>query len=403
MAFVLSSVNALFFIMGIFSLQIPLSAALTTPSCDPNAISPLPTIFGVQILNITATAISNWQNVTANDVCHITITLTHPGTNDRVHNDYMLPLSSPWNHIFLGIGGGGFAAGAITEGAPYTPQGYAVGATDAGLPVDAPNSSQTAAAWALHSPGNVDDHLLLNFARRSLHDMTVVGKAIAAQFYGVEKVERAYWSGCSTGGRQGMMLAQYYPGDYDGILADAPAMQWNDFLIGMQWPFTAQNVEGYTVPPCEFDFVAKETVKACDALDGLVDGLISAPALCKFSAQSLVGQTYVCSDDGSTRTFAQTAANIVDSIWAGTRTPEGDLLWYGLPRGSNFSGQAPNIAGNDTAQPFAISDSWIKGFVAKDLDFDTSNVSYAELAGMSTGPDARPPAGCSLTHANNYF
>ena len=105
--------------------------------------------------------------------------------------------------------------------------------------------------------------------------------------------------------------------------------------------------------------------------------MISAPALCNLQAQSLVGKGYVCEDDGSARNFSAKAAGVVDKILAGPQTPEGATLWWGLIRGANFTAVVPNIAGNATAQPFAIADSWTRGFIAKDLAFKTRNISYA--------------------------
>jgi len=161
-------------------------------------------------------------------------------------------------------------------------------------------------------------------------------------------------------------------------------VQWNDFTLAQQWPYTVENNEGYAPQPCEFNAAVAAVTAACDALDGLVDGIISAPALCTFEAQSLVNKTYICDTDGTTHVFTQQAADVIDKIWQGAQTPQDQFLWYGLIKGANFSTVAPNIAGNATAQPFPISDSWIRGFVAKNLSFDTANVSYAEFAGEHT-------------------
>ena len=98
--------------------------------------------------------------------------------------------------------------------------------TDAG---HTQNNSGDASPWALVSPGNVNQYLLLDFASRSVHDMTVLGKAVTEAFYAA-KPAYSYWQGCSTGGRQGLGEAQMYPDDYDGIVAAAPAVQWNDFV-----------------------------------------------------------------------------------------------------------------------------------------------------------------------------
>lgn len=195
-------------------------------NCNSDAIA-RPVAFGAEVASITAGIVQDWQGIADNIACNVTIAITHPGTGDLVNNIYALPLSG-WNGIFQGIGGGGYRAGKFEQGASQTSLGYSVGYTDAGHSDTA--SSKDASSWALASPGNVNQYLLLNFARRSVHDMTFIGKALGESFYG-RPVERSYWTGCSTGGRQGLNLAQHYPEDYDGILANAPAIQWNDFLL----------------------------------------------------------------------------------------------------------------------------------------------------------------------------
>ncbi|KKY37657.1 putative feruloyl esterase b [Diaporthe ampelina] len=178
-------------------------------------------VFGAEVAEITAGVVKDWEGISGNDVCNITIAITHRGAGDLVINFYALPLSG-WNGIFQGISGGGYRAGEFDQGASQTSLGYSVGSTDAGHSDLA--SSKDASSWALASPGNVNQYLLLNFARRSVHDMTLIGKALSESFY-ERPVERSYWTGCSTGGRQGLNLAQHFPDDYDGILANAPTIQ----------------------------------------------------------------------------------------------------------------------------------------------------------------------------------
>ncbi|RMY86031.1 hypothetical protein D0861_06145 [Hortaea werneckii] len=202
-----------------------------------------------------------------------------------------------WNGRFQGIGGGGYAAGTLSDAAPQTALGYSTGATDAGHDTSS-DAVEDASPWALLSEGN----------------------AVSRDFYG-KRVEFSYWNGCSTGGREGLAIAQYYPSDYDGIIANAPAIQWNDFTPAQQWPYTVQNNEGYAPSPSEFQAAVTAAVEACDGLDGFLDGIISAPALCDFTAQHLVGSSLSCSGTSSC-TFSQQAADVIDKIWQGPRTPE---------------------------------------------------------------------------------
>ena len=344
-------------------------------SCSGSSI-PKPNVFGAKVVSLTANVTNNFEGIPGNDVCLVTVTITHPGVGDVVNNWVALPLKG-WNSVFQGIGGGGYAAGSIGSMANETILGYSTVTTDAGLNTFSSAASQSASPWALISTGNVNQGLLLNFARRSLHDMTIIGKAVSESFF-ASSIKYSYWNGCSTGGRQGMVMAQYYPNDYDGILAEAPAIQWNDFTLEQQWPYTVQNNEGHILSPCEQGAVLAAVIEACDGLDGLLDGIVSAPAQCDFEVQSLVGKHFDC--NGTTEVYSQKLATVVDKIWQGARTPENQFLWFGLPKGANFSSLAPNTNASVLVS-FPISDSWIRGFIAKDLNFDTANVSYSEFAG----------------------
>lgn len=206
------------------SLLLLSAQVFAAPDCSASGIK-IPTVYGANITSLTAEVISDLASIPGNNVCGVTITLTHPGTGDLVTTLVTLPLTG-WNGRFQGIGGGGWAAGNPPALGPVNAMGYSAATTDAGVPDTLPGT-EDASPWALISPGNVNQYNLLNFARRSLHDMTVIGKAVSESFYG-SKVQKSYWNGCSTGGRQGLMFAQYYPEDYDGILADAPAIQWTD-------------------------------------------------------------------------------------------------------------------------------------------------------------------------------
>ncbi|KAK5464558.1 hypothetical protein LTS15_001120 [Exophiala xenobiotica] len=367
-------------------------AAADNNSCISSAIAK-PVIPGALVTSLTASVVNdyainiagesnNWpgQNITVS-FCQVNVSLTHPGTGDLVLNQVWLPLTG-WNGIFLGVGGGGYVAGSWSSLAPAIQRGYAAVSTDAG---HRSNDSGDATSWALVSDGNVNQYLLLDFASRSVHDMTVLGKAVTTSFYG-SKPKFSYWQGCSTGGRQGMMEAQRYPDDYDGIVAAAPAVNWNDFTPAQQWPFTVMNHENYAPPQCEFDAVNAAAIAACDALDGVEDGIIAAPGLCNFDPASLIGKTYSCDSDGSQRQFSNKTATVVKKIWQGPVTANGSSAWYGILPGTNFSSLAPTETfGNGTTipQPFEISDSWYRNFLFKDPNYNTSNISYAQFPALT--------------------
>lgn len=130
-----------------------------------------------------------------------------------------------------------------------------------------------------------------------------------------------------------------------------------------QWPFTVENNEGYVPSTCELNAVTRTVIDACDELDGVNDGIISAPALCNFTAQDLVGRSYSCSSNATQLRFTQGLANIIEKVWQGPRTTENEFLWYGTVKGANLTNLEPNEANMSAAQPFAIPDSWFKGFL----------------------------------------
>lgn len=372
---------------------VSVQAASGSNSCSAASI-PKPQVFGAEITALTAAIVTdyaesitgesnNWpgHNITGLSFCQVNVSLTHPGTGDLVNNQVWLPLTG-WNGIFLGVGGGGYAAGSWPSLAPAVVRGYSAVSTDAG---HSQNNSGDATAWALVSVGNVNQYLLLDFASRSIHDMTVIGKAVTESFYGTPP-KYSYWQGCSTGGRQGLMEAQMYPDDYDGIVAGAPAINWNDFTPAQQWPYTVMWNEAHAPAQCEFDYVNAQAIAACDTIDGLKDGIIGAPGLCHFDPYSLVGQSFTCNTDNSTLQFSNASATVVWKIWAGPTTPNGTSLWYGILPGTNFSSLAPtqtNSNGTTSPLPFEISDSWFRNFLLKDPNsttYNTPDISYAQFA-----------------------
>jgi hypothetical protein len=126
-----------------------------------------------------------------------------------------LPMGDSWNGRWRSEGGGVYA-GAVSVPTAAVLEGYAAATTDTGHSTNA-----LSGAFGMLKPGEPNVDLQEDFATRSLHLMAVIGKQLVKEFYGKD-AEYAYWNGCSTGGRQGLRMAQDYPGDYDGILAGAP-------------------------------------------------------------------------------------------------------------------------------------------------------------------------------------
>ena len=140
--------------------------------------------------------------------------------------------------------------------------------------------------------GASDSQLRVDFAYRGVHTTALVAKAMIAQFYG-QPSRWSYFSGCSDGGREGMMEAQRYPGDFDGIAAGTPAF---NFLVQNRFyhAWNARSVvpDGKSVLlPADLPVLHAGVLAACDSLDGLKDGAILNPPACRFAPATLECRT----------------------------------------------------------------------------------------------------------------
>jgi hypothetical protein len=301
--------------------------------------------------------------------CEVTVTLTHPGVGDRVGVNVWLPVSG-WNGRFQGVGGGGYSMIGIDASlAEQIKLGYAVATTDGGVDTNPSNPSK----WALDANGNVNIELLRNFASRSLHDMAVAGKAVTTQYYG-RAANYSYWNGCSTGGRQGLMNAQRYPDDYDGINAAAPAINMDRFVVADLWPQVVQNEERNRLSQCELDAFEKAAVNACDNIDGVADRVVNDPRKCRYNPYDLVGTKIVC--DGREVVISRADAEVIRKIWDG---PHG---WYGFNRGADLSW----VAGDP---PFEIAATWVQYFIKQNPDYDIATMTYADYYRVFAESQAR--------------
>ncbi|MFD9882697.1 tannase/feruloyl esterase family alpha/beta hydrolase [Streptomyces alboflavus] len=305
--------------------------------------------------------------------CQVTVTLTHPGEGDHAKVQTWLPLAK-WNGRFQAIGGSAYSAGDNGVGlGTAVKNGYAVTTTDAGV------GDVLDTDWVLDGKGKVAGTPLKNFASRSQHEAAVVGKAVVDDVYG-KRAAYSYFTGCSTGGRQGYMEAQAYPDDYDGILADAPAVNWDEFEVATLWPQVVLNNEKTYPTDCELDAFTGAAVKACDKLDGVRDGLVNDPSRCDFDPRRLIGTKVVCAGEELTITAADAA--VVRKIWDGPRTTTGRKLWPGVPVGADLKGLARSVTDTDgtvKGQPFQVPALWVQLFLKKDPSFDLTKITYSEF------------------------
>ena len=238
-----------------------------------------------------------------------------------------------WNKKLLAVGNGGLA-GSISFGAMVDPllRGYATSSTDTGHV-----GASTDGAWAQGHYERVFD-----FADRSIHVMAEADKVVIQSYYGTQP-EHSYFDGCSQGGHEALIEAQRYPNDFDGIIAGDPANYWTRHYIGAHlWIALALEGDGY-IPSSKIPLISDAVNNACDALDGIKDGVLADPRRCHFDPVSLLCQT---SETSTCLTSAQVDA--VKKIWTGPRTAEGDQIYPGLLPGGEAGpgGWARWMAGN---------------------------------------------------------
>ena len=209
--------------------------------------------------------------------------------------------------------------GAISFAAMVTPLqlGYATSSTDTGH-----SASQNDGSWAL---GHYDR--VVDFADRAVHVMTIADKGILRAFYGAAPAH-SYFQGCSQGGHEALIEAQRYPADFDGIIAGDPANNWTRHYIGGHlWAGSRMEGDGY-IPAEKVTAIAEAVNNACDALDGVKDGVLDDPRRCHFDPGTLLCKG---SDGPTCLTNAQIEA--VKKLWAGVRNADGDQLYPGLVPG----------------------------------------------------------------------
>ena len=296
-------------------------------------------------------------------ICRVVATTTHPGANDSVRIWIAIPTTN-WNGRFLGTGGGGFVGGNPAGVNQPVALGFAAGATDTG-------HEGGATSFALDSAGRLNWQAIRDFAHVGIHEMTVTGKALTQAMYGVPP-RYSYFNGCSTGGRQGLMEAQRYPQDYDGIASAAPAINFTKLLMQSLWGSMLMNTAANPIASCKLAAATAAAVAACDAMDGVKDGVIEDPKRCTYDASALVGTSA-----GDCGTFTQPDADIVRKLWQGPTRADGSFLWYGQSRGADLNALSASRGTPLTPQGFAFSVGWLRDFLTQNPQFDWTTITPA--------------------------
>lgn len=285
--------------------------------------------------------------------CRVAGVLT-PTSASRILFEVWLPLDS-WNGKFAGVGNGGWA-GSISLG-PLGEQlrrGYATASTNTGHPAV---PGLDAARFAYDQPEQ-----LIDFAHRAHHETALAAKAIVQAFYG-RAAERSYFIGCSSGGYEGLMEAQRFPADYDGIVAGAPANNWTRLMAGdFDGVLAVLREPASHLPVAALGLLHRAALASCDGADGVTDGVIDDPRQCLFDPGTLACGAGPPTDRCLTAPQIAAARRVYD----GLKDPRtGAQIYPGLARGSE-----PFWPHRNPDSPFAIPISHYKWLVMGDPTWD---------------------------------
>ncbi len=311
--------------------------------------------------------------------CRVAATL-RPASDSEIQVEIWLPEPSAWNGKYEAVGNGGWG-GSLNYGdmAAALLRRYASSSTDTG-------HTGGRASFAVGHPEK-----LIDFGYRSIHEMTVAAKAVIAAFYR-KGAALSYFAGCSSGGRQALMEAQRFPDDYDGIVAGATTNNWTKLMFGRIWvaQATLSDPAGY-VPPSQYPMIHQAVLAACDAIDGVKDGVLEDPTRCRFDPVSLE-----CKAGAGPACLTQAQAQAVRRIYTPATNPvTHEEIFPAMERGSELVWGT--LAGGP--RPILLADDYFRYVVFENpnwdfrtLRFDTDLQQALQRDGgvlSATSPDLR--------------
>jgi hypothetical protein len=271
---------------------------------------------------------------------------------------FAIALPDNWNGRFLFQGGGGLngsvnppLGGPAVGDAPALARGFAVVSTDTGH------------KGAVFDTAFMKDQLAsLDFAYIAVGRVTVLAKEIIAQYYG-QPAKHSYYDGCSTGGREGMLMSQRYPAYFDGIVSGDPAMRTGYSNIGLSWARAAfaeiapKDAAGKPSPDQDFSggdkkLIADAIMKSCDDNDGLKDGMIFNPEACRFDPAVLA-----CKGPKTDSCLTSRQTGALEKAFSGPKDSRGNQVYSAFPydtgyilgAGGAFSSFLPSAGPNPLA------------------------------------------------------
>jgi len=279
--------------------------------------------------------------------CRVAAVLA-PTSDSHIEMELWLP--DQWNGKFLAVGNGGWAGSiSFSAMAQGLQAGYAVASNDTG-------HQGGSAEFAVGHPEKVVD-----FAWRAMHEMTLRSKQMIETFYS-RSPRLSYYQGCSTGGRQGMMEAQRYPDDFDGIIAGAPV---NNVLALNATQFQSMKTlienRALALPPEKVQLLHDAVLAACEANDGVEDGFLNDPLACGFEPKSLQCPS---GDGASCLTADQVRA--AENVYAPVLSRNGNTIYPGHAKGFELGWRIPAA----DAEPTSLQTDATRYIAYEDPDWD---------------------------------
>jgi feruloyl esterase len=240
---------------------------------------------------------------------------------------FRLRMPTNWNHRFFYQGGGGTDGNLGNANAPQIQQGYAVVSTDSGHD-NATNTSTVAGSFQF----GFDPQARSDYGYNGPAEVTEKAKTVIKKFYG-RWPKYSYFAGCSEGGREGLMLSQRYPDYFDGIVSGNPGMDLPKAAVAEAWDSQAFARAARSTTPfgnpdlassftnAELATVGNAILQACDANDGLADGMVFNPQACRFDPTTL--------GPGGSGELSQAQVTALEQVFGGARNSHSRRLYSG--------------------------------------------------------------------------
>jgi Tannase and feruloyl esterase len=385
---------------------IPAATAATAAGAAPVAAARVPTVpcsalTGASLPDLPG---SDTATVTANEVagsgCQVAIEITDssiPGGGQPGEIGIDLTLPDSWNGDYMAEGNGVYCSPATfvtLVSDQWLAAGYAISQDDCGH-TGYPNPLVSTWVTNPDPPPALNWNRIDDFGYLAQHLTAVESKVLIGDYYSTT-AHYSFWNGCSTGGRQGLMEAQRYPDDFNGILAGAPALNWPQFMVAQLWPQLVMEWNKDYLPTCKEDLVNTALQSHCRDQDGTVDGVFD-PRTCNVLGvlRALIGTSTPCG------TFTTTDALVVQEIWQGPRLSgsqqnllTGLPVWFGMEPGAQLTGpydpslgpgggfglavtyQQPD--GQWAGAPFIPTADWFQRWIKQDTNWVFTDETYRQ-------------------------